>query len=196
MYGSFPDYDQDLPHAADELHAALQALGIQASMSERGRPEERITSWNGNSIGVIDVKRSPISWVNMLRRSALQTVSGDVYAIEHGVPDSKITPVFPKVRIKATMVKDFPLFGEVVRLRWKGKDFSLGIIDYLNRDVSLPWPSIGSGLEIGAYPAHSCWILTSVSSQRRGTFIPSRQLWDCFQSIGRHLLATTLPPNT
>ena len=41
----------------DELYAALQALGIQASISERGRSEERITSWRGKSLGVVWARR-------------------------------------------------------------------------------------------------------------------------------------------
>ena len=196
-----------------ELYAALQAFGIQASLSERGRPEERITSGCGKSLGVIDVNGSPISWVN-IKKSVLTghevtDSNAEFWSIEYGVPDSKIAPAFPKfpkVRIKTTRVKAFPLFGEVVSLRWKGKDFSLGIIDYLNGDVSLHRPIIVScDLEIGAYPGHSCWILTARTWEAdeswlgggfRGTFIPSQQLWDCLQSIARHLLAKTLPPNT
>lgn len=49
----------------DALYSALQAHGIQASMSERGRPEEEITSKRGKSLGVIDIECSPISWVNI-----------------------------------------------------------------------------------------------------------------------------------
>ncbi len=39
--------DKRIWHPDSELHVALQALGVQASMSERGRPEERVTSWRG-----------------------------------------------------------------------------------------------------------------------------------------------------
>ena len=49
----------------EEVCAALQALGIQAQVSERGRLEEEIdTGFTTKSSDVIDIVEGPIRWVN------------------------------------------------------------------------------------------------------------------------------------
>ena len=181
-------------HTRDDLCAALQALGIQAQMSERGRPEEKITRF-GISVGIIDIPDELIRWVEV-KNGTLS--GGDVDTYNHincGVPDSRITAGFHKVEIRIERIKRIPLVGKVVDLKWAGKDFGLGLIERLSHDVSLNKPileSLSEGLfEIGAYPDHGCWILTV-----QDELTPSRQEWDCYQSIASHLLGTPLPSGT
>ena len=158
-------------------------------MSERGRPEEKITSW-GKSLGIIDIQDALIHWVDV-RRDHDPDNSASWY-IEYGVLDSRITAGFPKVAIRTERIKRVLLFGKVVDLKWKGKDSGLGFIERLNQDVSLNKQIIyAHDLEIDAYPEHSCWILTV-----EDMIAPTTQAWDCYQSIASHLLGTPLPTNT
>ena len=108
------------------------------------------------------------------------------YHTGYGVPDPKVAPKFPKVKIKSIKVKDFPLIGDVVDIRWKGEDFGLRLIESLNGVSSLLKPMMKSGdLEIRVYPKHECWVLTT---RNEG---PTTQLWDCYQAIARQLLAAS-----
>lgn len=182
-------------HALDELCAGLQALGIPAQMSVRGRPEEKITSGRGKSLGVIDIAGSAIRWVNVKKRatSGGQYGGGGIYwYAEYGVPDPNMGLTYPSVNIESIRVKKIPLIGKVIGLRWKGKDFGLGILFRLTGDVSLAQPIIASDdLEIEAYPEHGCYLLTV---QRCSA--PSEMLWNCYQTIAGHLLARQVPPGS
>ena len=123
----------------DDLCADLRALGIQAQMSERGRPEEKITRGRGKSLGIIDIQDAPIRWVDVKKGVTRDWENRrDTYwTIEYGVPDSRFTAGFHKVKIRTVRLKTIPLFGEVVDFMWEGKDFGLGLIKRLNLDVLL-----------------------------------------------------------
>jgi len=85
-------------------------------------------------------------------------------------------------------------------VRWEGEDFGLGIAKHLSQNVLVTrafleslgysWPA-NSDFEIQAYPDRCCWIMTVEYA-----LTPSRQEWDCYQSIASHLLGTPMPPNT
>jgi len=192
-------HEQFRDHTRDDLCAALLDLGIQARMGERERAEEKFTFWRGRSLGIIDITDGSVRWVNIKMQSLGSNEGGgsDLY-IEFGIPDSRVESTFPKVHIETVRVKSFPLFGRVIAMQWKGNDFGLGTIDRLASDVSLHKPIMGSyDVEIEAYPEHGCWILTvkgGFASDWENLSHPSRDLWDCYQSIGKHLLDTPAPP--
>jgi len=178
--------------------AALRALGLRAEMSNRGRPEERVTSWRGRSLGIIDISPGPITWVNLKKNSGSGWESewGPtlVFRFEYGILDSRVGPALPRVRVHTVRVRSRPLFGEYIHLRWKGQDFGLGLIDQLGADASLRQPVLHNfDLEIGAYPGllGCCWLLTVRTEY--APFVPSAQTWDCLQSIACHLMATRVP---
>lgn len=175
-------------HTRDELCARLHALGIPAQMAERGRPEEKITSWRGSSKGVIDIASGPIRWVNIKKDTygggpvTLTTTGWDA---EYGIPDSKIDTNFPVVRIETVLVKDLPVLGKVLNLGWKGNDVSLSVINRLTSDDSLRQLIFDFyELKIETYPKHGCWLLTV-----KGAPDPSEMHWNCYQTIASHLLA-------
>ena len=57
----------------DKLVHSLNALGVGATMAERGRPEERIRkSWGKRSLGVIDIPQGPIRCINIVRQDGSQ----------------------------------------------------------------------------------------------------------------------------
>ena len=102
-------YERCRDHTRDELCTALQSLGINAQMSERGRPEEEITSRWFESIvlgvkylGIIDIQNPMISWVGIKKHETKDSEGGGstYYEIEYGIPYSASSPDFSKVRIR------------------------------------------------------------------------------------------------
>ncbi len=51
----------------DEVCEHLCALELDARMAERGRPEEHITLGKGKTLGLIEIRDSPIRWVNVVK---------------------------------------------------------------------------------------------------------------------------------
>ena len=174
----------------DELHAHLRSLGVDAHMAPRGRAEEEIAG--GFSLGVIEILGEHIKWVNVRRGPGGGNYPG--LHLDCGVPDPRLASAFPKVMIKIARRTKFGFLGgqlgPCVAVRWEGVDFGLGILTRLEGDRSLSSPPQmwDQDLEIHAYPDHRCWILS-----RRQWSAPSRQLWNCFQAIAGHLLATPIP---
>ena len=164
------------------FYTGLQSLGISAQILPRGRPEESIRQ---GSKGLVDIPEGPIRWIN-LRRITHPTD----YFIDYGVPDLRLGPNSPKLLIKSVRIKNFPLLGEIVDLRWKGKDAGLGIIGLLNSDTSLKRPiMVSRDVYIQGYGKHRCWIISMPSDWSTRWDVPSRDLWNCYQGIARHLLA-------
>ena len=53
----------------DELADHLNSIGVEASLSERKRPEESIgNKWWRRSLGVIDIATGPISFINVVKK--------------------------------------------------------------------------------------------------------------------------------
>ena len=205
----------------DRLCADLCAKGLDACMAERGQPEEHIT-WHGEeSMGLIEIRDSPIRWVNVVRKqrgSLLQSVI--VYINVYLVPDPSL-PRKGYLEIKPGRVKSVPLFGRVVDLRWKANFIKIkwkfmpiltrksipvktesSLIRRLSEDVSLKQKLIGlkEDVKIRSFPEQRCWAMLS-SHFPSGWFrpsgwfsssmkqpAPSRELWDCYETIARHLL--------
>jgi len=182
---AFRDKEQDM---ITSFYTGLQSLGISAQILPRGRPEENIRH---GSRCLIDIPEGPIRWVN-LREVNNTTLSGggrDHYT-DYGVPDLRLEPNSPKLLIKSVRIKNIPLFGEIVDLRWKGKDAGLGIIGRLNSDASLKRPiMIRHNVYVQGYGKHRCWVISMSSDWLTEWDVPSRDLWACYQGIARHLLA-------
>jgi hypothetical protein len=181
----------------DKIYARLRMLGIDAQMAARGRAEENIggsprdstdifTGTSQESLGLIDIPKGPIRWVNVFRELRNSGYSQTAYYYTlYGVPDPELGPAFPRVRIKSVRVKSFPLVGRVVDLRWEGEDFGLGIISRLNSDYELKHPIMNSrDVIIRAHGDRNCWILSTKTRDA-----PSQEIWSCYQAIARHLLA-------
>ena len=188
-------YERCRDHTRDELCIALQGLGINAQMSERGRPEEEITSrWfeslmlGVKYLGIIEVQNPMIRWVGVKKHNTRDKDGyGEIYyEIEYGIPYSTSSHSLSKVRIRTKHNKRNTMSGKVIDLKWEGKDFGLGLIENLNHDVLLKKPlmDIKEDLVIRYYHKHSCWILTT------GRVDISADLWDCYQGIARRLLGS------
>ena len=119
------------------------------------------------------------------------------YCATYGVPDQKIGPTFPNVSIKSVRVRDGRVFGDVVRLDWKGNDFGLGVIDRLSE---YQWEALmrsAVDMELIAHRGYGCWAMSPLGRWRPSELMrdhgiwggfPSAPWWDCYQAIGQLLL--------
>ncbi len=184
----------------DNFCAGLQDLGINASLSARGLPEEKIKKKNRyRSLGLIDILDGPIRWVNVQDSSAF--FDADPFrCVTYCILDLMITPTFPKVNLRSVSVKSPKFFGNIVRIDWKGKNFGLGLKDELAKHQweELKW--MGVDIEITARPEYRCGAISPCWSwmegeemSYQGIFgdLPSIQLWKCYQAIGQLLLTTS-----
>ena len=201
-------FRDDTVPTRDQLCTALRNLGVDAQTAARGRVEEKIYFDPGWSYGVIDIAEGPIRWVNVTEETLVWGPGDFVDFMVYGVPDPRVGPGFPEVRVKAVWAKTSR--GPITGVRWEGEDFGLGIVDRLSQDVLVasvtdakfgknvfPERSSTEGIswwvrrvfrvEIRASPDHSCWMLQTP------TLAPTQQEWDWYQAIVRHLLATPIP---
>ena len=120
----------------DKFCAHLQSLGIEAQMAPRGRAEEKIYTGPRQSLGVIDIAKGPIPWVNVTSATSAWGPVEDITTmpryLAYGVPDTRIGPRFPKVGVRAVSVEK-PERGwwarlsgerEVIGVHWEGDDFA------------------------------------------------------------------------
>ena len=83
------------------------------------------------------------------------------YGATYGVPDQKIVPTFPNVSIKSVRVRDGRVFGDVVRVDWKGNDFGLGVIERLSE---YPWEALMRSAVDGTHRSSRVRLLGHVTS--------------------------------
>ncbi len=148
--------------AVDKICAHFNRLGIDAHMAPRGRAEEIIYAGRRRSLGVIDIVEGPIRWINVTEATGWIDEDSDGDYLVYGVPDPRIRPGFPMVRLKAVSVKkpffrsgwwkyealgtrgpgrkDMELWGsrQVIGVRWEGEDSGLGIVQRLSENVLVP----------------------------------------------------------
>ena len=165
----------------DEICNNLRAIGVEAKVSERDRPEEKIgVGWPTEPLGLIDVTGGPIQWLNVTK---LLTQYETDYGIDYGVPDSNLAG-WPNVKLHSVHVRAFPVFGKVTDLGWAGEDNGRGVFERLTADRSLIEPLIPQidDVSVKAHSKSGCWILRTTNAR------VSRELWDCYQRIAQHLL--------
>jgi len=168
-------------------------------MAERGRPEERIgENWKGKSQGLIEIRDSPIQWVNVVKEKGRGGPDGggspdthtNVYLVPAPTPSTKW-----HYQVESVRVKSVPLFGRVVDLLWKS-NFESELVRRLNEDVSLKESLIrlNEDVVMRSFPGHGYWAL--ISKQYPSSLFgapcrqsaPSREEWDCYKTITAHLL--------
>ena len=174
----------------DKLCSYLQTMGIDAQMAERGRPQESIDSVvSTKTLGIIDIAKGPIRWVNVTNRivpGGFRWTGRVIYDIKYVVPDTRLRAKSAEVQIKSSVVGN--------TWQWKGRDSGLGVIDRLNSNTSMAHALIQSNsaqITIRAYPDYRLWVMSTVIDQIRLTpYLKSLpHLWDLYQSIARHLLS-------
>lgn len=176
----------------EDLCTMLQSLGVQASLSERGRTEEKV--FGRGSKGIIDISKGPIKWICVAYRGGGGGPGGSHYFI-FGVPDLRLTSDFLKLRVKSFYKKTFPIFGTVTETCWKGNDMGSGLIDRLNGDLSLAYnKALVDNINIYTNSDHMCWVIVMYNQHdilKRDT-ADLNSLWGCCQTMAQHLLDSRL----
>lgn len=165
------------------LYNELCSMGVEASIAELGRREEKTGK---GSLGIIDIAGRPISWINV-RLIGSGDDSEDF--VDYGVNDSR---PLPRVEIESKWVKTSPIVGHITDVRWEGEDRDTGIIQLLNNNDKIKYAIMGTCLvAIRTCPEYGCWLIV----QRRYTWNPpliQEYQWRCYEDIARILLSTSL----
>ncbi len=173
--------------ARDKLTQALNALGVRATMAERGRAEEGVNnSWYQRSLGIIDLPDGPVRWINVLKKDGSQYSAPQWWYILF-IPDERFIPSELPVEIKTVQRKTFPLFGKVVDVTWTGEDHGTGLANTLTVEPATKDLAKRAGdMEVRSYTELSQgWTL-----QLGRRFIPRRRDWNAVMRIADHLLAS------
>ena len=170
----------------DNLEAALQSLGLPASMSERDVPIENVQKpgW-ARALGSIEVEEGPISRVNLFK------IDGSQYSATRWwyvflVPDDRPFTQDRAVSIKSTRKKSFPIFGKAVEVTWSGEDYDTGLLAALPNDLQVNRLVMKrADLEIKRHTKDDFdgW---AIGIEKR--FAPSQEEWRVLCSIAERLL--------
>lgn len=196
----------------DNLCNHLRSIALDAQMVERGRLEEQFhTNWPKSfvflrtyekSMGLIEIRNSPINFVSVIQReigSTTTSVAGSTakcYGYAYLVPHQAIYSE-RALRLRSVRVKNLPLVGRVVDIRWVA-NFQGELIWRISNDVALTesLTMLKEDVEIFSYPSHGesgYWLIVSSLfptpwwGRSRQPF-PSRQQWDCYEAIVHHLV--------
>ena len=104
-----------------------------------------------------------------------------------GIPDDKLLSTLQDTKIKTVRKKNFPLFGKVVDVIWKGSEAGTGLVNTLSVDVPIKTlaKSVGN-LEIkNQTNGFQGWTLTV---DRR--FNPTNKDWETVERIADYILSS------
>lgn len=163
--------------------SGLHAIGLDAEIAKRGRAEEKTGK---GSLGIIEIADEPIRWVNVRRTEPAEGHA--LYRTDYGIPDARLKPDFPEMKIRSVSKKKYLIWGQVVDLRWKGQDMGTGVISLFDSDSSIKRLLMeNAGVTIHAHGRYRCW---TISPER--LTIPSPALWDGYRAMARYLLSSLL----
>jgi len=151
----------------DKVCTRLCAVGVDARIAERGRPEEKLGCIGlKRSLGLVEIHREPIHWVNVINWT--QHFPGNV---------QKYMNVY---------------LVHAPYLSTKSKLNGNEIGQRIKKDVLLNQSLIGldRDIEILAFPEDKCWAILSKDYEGRNP-PPSLEQWDYFKTIARHLLESS-----
>lgn len=171
--------DKMRDHSREELCDLLNGIGVPAKLADPGRPEEKLTTDHGESLGVIDLDGSPIRWVVVKRD--IQNDRPVIY-FEYGVPYPKINGYFPKTKLVASELRASPLFGTVVAVKWIGVGPPT-LADRLDQDDDSTRLMLeNGGCTVEAHQGAGCWIFMTHRT-------PTAPVFRAYLRLVDHLLA-------
>ena len=169
----------------DTLTAALNVLGVDAGMAERGRAEEDIQKpWGKRSLGIIDISEGMVRWINVVKQDGSQHSPPKWWTVL-GIPDDRPVWTSRAVRVRTVRRKSFPLLGRVISVQWKGEEHDAGLIGALSIDPAVMAFAMRTGdLEVRRYTEEfQGWTL-----QVDRVFEPTHQDWAAIERTAEHLL--------
>ena len=113
-------------NSRENLVNTLTNLGIKGEMRERGAMEEKIgDKWWTRRLGLISIEDNPIKWINICKRDRGKD-SPPQWRYIFIIPQERLGSGQNKIKIKTIRKKNFPIFGQIVDVIWKGNDGKLG----------------------------------------------------------------------
>ena len=201
------------------LFTDLRAMDLNVHIAERGQSEEGVSGGlMGNSLGLIGVPGSPIKWINLLEHPASRYASA-TYTNVYVVPDSRVRSG-GYLELRSTRKRSASVYGRVIDLYWTANfvgtrvvvnpeeewddDMEERLLDRMNNDAALKTGLIklNEDITIRSVPNFWCWTISSGSYQESGLsyelkrLAPSREQWDCYETIARHLLEASAAGQT
>lgn len=192
----------------------LRTMGLNVQISERGLSEEGISGGLiGTSIGLIEVRDSPIQWINMLEHPASRYATA-AFTNVYVVPDNRVRSG-GYLELRSTRQRNASVYGRVIDLYWTAnfvgtrvvnapeeewdEDMEERLVDRMNSDTSLKEGLIrlNEDITVRSVPNFWCWAISSGSYQESGLgqearkLGPSREQWECYEMIARHLLESS-----
>jgi hypothetical protein len=197
-----------------QLFTDLRAMDLNVHMPERGQPEEGVSGGlMGNSLGLIGVQGSLVQWINVLEHPASRYASATFTNI-YVVPDSRVRSG-GYLELRSARKRSASVYGRVIDLFWTAnfvgtrvfvnpeeewdEDMEERLVDRLNNDAVLKTNLIklNEDITIRSVPNFWCWAISSGSYQESGLsyelkrLAPSREQWECYEAIARHLLVAS-----
>ena len=109
-------------------------------MAESGRAEQHISETkNVDWQGLIEIHDSPIHWVNILRDKSQRYGPGEGSPNEYTnvlIVPTHTTSTEGHLEVKSVRVREVPLFGRVVDLRWEANSKN-NLIESLSENIEL-----------------------------------------------------------
>jgi hypothetical protein len=179
-------------HTRDALARDLSALGVKATMGERGRKEEKIRSGSKwlfqRSLGVIDVEEGPLKWINVIRLKNRDRNGPAIHRVVFGIPDNHLLEQHHPLKLSTVRKKSFPLFGKVIDVDWEGDSVLLPLITDFSNDAAVDQvvKELGN-LQVRTHPGLFRGFTVEVDRK----FRPTLQHWEAMHKIAKYLLAST-----
>ncbi len=191
------------------LCQGLRDAGIETRVADRGLKEETISGGlMGNSLGVLEIRESPVRWVNVIEHPGSR-FAPTTYTNVYVVPD-ELLHGGGYFDLRSVPVRSSSVHGRVIDLRWEsnftGSRLSTAMDEPLKAqaqrlsevfvgDTALTERLIrlGETVRIRSVPNYWCWAISSGSyevgrSGREETgMVPSAEQWDGYLTIARHL---------
>jgi len=172
----------------------LRTIGLDAHVIEGRHSIGYLLKRDDEPLGLIEIKNSPIRWVNVIR------ISSEHYNIDsfghrsvsyscrnvYVVPDATVFEQEYRLIECVPIKRSWPA-SQSTDIYWKSRlqdrlYYRLSEDMLLNRNLV----QLKRTITIKSFPGQACW---SMYSSRSGA--PSRSEWDCYEMIARHLLESS-----
>ena len=135
---------------------------------------------------VIDIQKGPIDYVHFYVCGwcgAFYRFHTYNWKAEYAIPDPHLERGFPKIALRTKKVWKPPS-----HLEWKGRDRGLGIVQYLNEDLSTRHIRC-KDIELRADPKYRRWFLIPTRHPINPMDVsPSKEEWSYYEFIAEYLL--------
>ncbi|MQF98200.1 MAG: hypothetical protein FI729_01530 [SAR202 cluster bacterium] len=122
----------------DDMVQYLNATGVKATMSERGRVEENIRSGRFHrSLGLIDIEEDVINWINVVRIKSRDKNGPSRYRTVFAIPDATVPLEHEALKVATVRKKSFPIFGKVVGIHWQAEEKLNPLVELFAKDEEI-----------------------------------------------------------